>query len=183
MKICGIDEAGRGCLAGSLAVAGVVLNSKVDGLADSKKLSAKKREEIFETIKENSNYHIVLINSEKIDEIGLSSAIKSAIIEIMQNIKADRYIMDGNSSFGIENLEHLIKADDKILEVSASSILAKVTRDREIIELAKSYPQYQFEKHKGYGTKLHIEKIKEFGYSKLHRKSFKLKSLTEKTLF
>lgn len=183
MVICGIDEAGRGCLAGSLAVAGVVLKKDINGVNDSKKLSAKKREELFEIIKENSTYHIILTTSEVIDKIGLSIALKNSILEIMNLIKADKYIIDGNTNFGIKNLKAIIKADSKILEVSASSILAKVSRDREILELAKDYPEYQFQKHKGYGTKLHIEKIKEFGYSKLHRKSFKLKSMDRDSLF
>ncbi len=183
MSICGIDEAGRGCIAGSLAVAGVILNTQVDGLNDSKKLSAKKREELYEIIIKNSNYHIVLIDSLKIDKIGLSLAIKNAIIEIKNNLKIDRYIMDGNTNFGINGVEFLIKADTKVSEVSASSILAKVSRDRKILESAKLYPEYEFDKHKGYGTKLHIQKIKEFGYSPIHRKSFKIKSLTQKNIF
>lgn len=177
MVICGIDEAGRGCIAGSLAVVGVILNSKTNGLKDSKKLTPKRREVLYEIIVENSNYHLVMIDSAKIDEIGLSLAIKNAIIEIKKTLKADRYILDGNTNFGVDGVEFLIKADDKIPEVSASSILAKVSRDREILELAKIYPKYEFEKHKGYGTKLHIKKIREFGYSPIHRKSFKIKSL------
>lgn len=182
ISLCGIDEAGRGCLAGSLCVVGVVLKSDIEGLGDSKKLSSKKREALFEQIKQNSIYHIVLTDSSKIDEVGISQAIQDSLKEIMQKIKADRYIFDGNTNYKIPNLENLIKADDKVKEVSASSILAKVTRDREILDLAKDYPEYAFEKHKGYGTKLHIEKIKEFGYTKLHRKTYKIKSL-QKSLF
>ena len=183
MSICGIDEAGRGCIAGNLAVAGVILHNEIKELNDSKKLSAKKREELYEVITQKADYHIVSIDSVRVDEIGLSLCIKNAIIEIKEKLKADKYIMDGNTNFGVNGVEFLIKADAKVAEVSASSILAKVSRDREILKSAKLYPEYQFEKHKGYGTKLHIQKIKEFGYSPIHRKSFKLKSLNQKSLF
>lgn len=183
MRICGIDEAGRGSIAGSLAVAGVILNSKIEGLKDSKKLSEKKREELYPKIVASSYYHIVLTNSEEIDEIGLSNAIKNSLKEIIETLSADRYIFDGNNNFGVENLETIVKADTKIDEVTSAGILAKVTRDREILEFAKEFPKYQFEKNRGYLTKTHIEKIVKYGYSRVHRKSYRIKSLSERKLF
>ncbi len=175
--LCGIDEAGRGCLAGSLAVAGVILENNIKGLTDSKKVSPKKRELLYEEIIKNARYKIILTDSKTIDQIGLSQAIKESIIKIVKELNPTKTIMDGNTTFGISNIESMIKADDKILEVSAASILAKVSRDRLILKLSKNYPQYQFEKHKGYGTKLHIAMIKEHGRCELHRYSFKIKGI------
>ncbi len=180
--LCGIDEAGRGPLAGPLVIAGVVLKKQIKQLNDSKKLTQKKREELFEEIIKNSTYHIVFKNAKEIDEKGISFCIQSSILEIMENIQAKKYLIDGNTSFGILNLQHKIKADATIKEVSAASILAKVSRDRYMCEIAPKFPNYNFEKHKGYGTKAHIEKIKKFGRSSEHRISFKLKSLNENTI-
>jgi len=179
VNLCGIDEAGRGPIAGPMTVAGVLFKSKVDGLNDSKKLSEKKREFLFELIKENSYYHIVFTDATTIDEKGLSACIKHSILEIMENIEAQNYLMDGNTAFGISNLTFKIKADATVPEVSAASILAKVSRDRYMCKIAPLYPNYNFEKHKGYGTKAHIEAIKEHGYSDIHRRSFKLKALED----
>jgi len=182
--LCGIDEAGRGCIAGDLVVAGVLFKEgqSVAGLNDSKKISEKKRYELFEPIKEATLYHIVTITAKQIDEDGISKSMSRALSEIMQNLNADEYLFDGNTTFGIKNLQTMVKADAKVLEVSAASILAKVTHDRNILKDAKEFPEYHFEKHKGYGTKLHVEMIKQYGYSKVHRKSYKIKAL-EKTLF
>lgn len=187
-NLCGIDEAGRGPFAGPLVVAGVVLKNDIKELDDSKKLTEKKREKLFDIIKENSFYHIVFTSAKKIDQLGLSICLQNSIKEIMENIDAKGYLMDGNTAFGIENLHYLIKADAKIQEVSAASILAKVSRDRYMCEIASSYPNYSFETHKGYGTKKHIEAIKEYGYTDIHRRSFKIKQLEnfkikEPTLF
>lgn len=182
-KLCGIDEAGRGPLAGPLVVAGAIITKKIKGLNDSKKLSEKKREELFEQIKANTIHHIVFTDNKTLDNIGISAALKRSIKEIMEQINADRYLMDGNTSFGIQNLEHLIKADASIEEVSAASILAKVSRDRYMYEISHKYPEYKFDKHKGYGTKAHIELIEKYGYSDLHRTSFKIKSLEQPSLF
>jgi ribonuclease HII len=181
--LCGIDEAGRGPLAGDLVMAGCILQKPIDGLNDSKKLTAKKREILYETIiKEAQAYHIVSFSPHTIDKQGISQCLQDGLHEIMQTIQADYYLFDGNTNFGIKNLNHMIQADAKVIEVSAGSILAKVTHDRAIIENAKKYPQYHFEKHKGYGTKLHIAMIKEYGYCPLHRRSYKIKAL-EPTLF
>ncbi len=178
--LLGIDEAGRGPLAGPLVVAGVILKEKIEGLKDSKKLTEKRRERLFDEIKKKSLYKIVFVDNKRIDKIGISNSLKEAIEEIIESFKEIEnleMLIDGNRNFGIENLKFLIKADSKIDEVSSASILAKVSRDRYMKEIAKRYPNYQFEKHKGYGTKKHIELIKEFGYSDLHRRSYKIKSL------
>lgn len=177
MYLCGIDEAGRGPLAGPLTIAGVILNKPIDGLNDSKKLSEKKREALFDEIIANSTYHIVRFDASTIDEFGLSHCLSSGLREIMSAIGEADYLYDGNCSFGIVNLKTLVKADATVPEVSAASILAKVTRDREMVELAPLYPQYGFEGHKGYGSSMHIDAIREYGYCEIHRKSFKLKSL------
>lgn len=179
--LCGIDEAGRGPLAGPLVVAGVIINQQIKGLNDSKVLSEKKRERLFDTIQKNSSYHIVFTDARSIDERGLSSCLKRSIKEIMEALKeqADEFLMDGNTSFGISTLQHKIKADATIQEVSAASILAKVSRDRFMVEIASKYPKYHFEKHKGYGTKAHIEAIKKYGRCEEHRHTFKLKALDE----
>lgn len=180
--LCGIDEAGRGPIAGDLVMAGCILKEHVDGLNDSKKLTEKKREALYELIIKASTYHIVKFSPKQIDDDGISTCIKRGLQEIMQNLTCQEYLFDGNSNFGITGLPTMIKADGKIPEVSAASILAKVTHDRDILLEAKKYPQYQFEKHKGYGTALHVEMIKAHGYCEIHRKSYKLKAL-EPTLF
>lgn len=179
--LCGIDEAGRGPIAGPLVVAGTIINNEIKGLNDSKKLSEKKRENLFEEIKNNSFYHIVFTSSKVLDEKGLSACLRDSIKEIMEKLKnnADTFLMDGNTSFGIQTLQHKIKADATVQEVSAASILAKVSRDRYMCKIAPEFPNYDFEKHKGYGTKAHVEKIKTHGRCSEHRYSFKLKALGE----
>ncbi len=175
--LCGIDEAGRGPLAGDLVMAGCILREEVAGLNDSKKLTAKRREALFEQIIPHAAYHIVKFSAKKIDELGISQCLTQGLKEIMQNLKADEYLFDGNSTYGVKGLQTMIKADGKVPEVSAASILAKVTHDRDILEMAKKYPEYQFEKHKGYGTKLHIEMIQKHGYCEIHRRTYKVKAL------
>ncbi|MEN5386408.1 ribonuclease HII [Aliarcobacter skirrowii] len=178
---CGIDEAGRGPLAGPLVVAGVILLEDIQNLADSKVLSEKKREKLFDEIKQKSKYHIVFKSAKQIDDLGISFCIKESILEIMKTLQNDAssFLMDGNTNFGIENLQKEIKADAKYKEVSAASILAKVSRDRFMDSISENYPKYNFKKHKGYGTKAHVDAIKEFGRSDIHRFSFKLKALGE----
>ena len=179
MILCGIDEAGRGCIAGDLVVAGVVFENSIvpKGVGDSKKITPKRRELLYEEIINATQYHIVTISPQEVDSEGISKCMQRALSEILERLKAQKYLFDGNTAFGIENLETLIKADAEIPEVSAASILAKVTHDRNIIRDAKRYPEYAFEKHKGYGTKLHVEMIKKHGYCPIHRKSFRLKAL------
>ena len=175
-NLCGIDEAGRGPIAGSLVMAGAILTKEVDGLDDSKKLTEKRREKLYEIVKNSSKYFIYEVNAAKIDEIGLSKSIKECLEAIKQHFGEDaNFLFDGNSSFGVEGIPTLIKADAKVQAVSAASILAKVYRDRQMIEYAKVYPEYGFEKHKGYGTKAHLEAIDKFGYCEIHRRSFKIK--------
>ena len=177
-KLCGIDEAGRGCIAGDLVISGVILKNEIKGLMDSKKLTEKKRELLYPQIIKNSYHHIVSFSAKKIDEKGLSSCLAQGLEEIMQNLEAKVYLFDGNQNFGVLGISTMVKADTKVAEVSAASILAKVSHDRAIIEASKSYPLYRFEKHKGYGTKAHIAAIKEHGYCDLHRRSFKIKTLS-----
>lgn len=181
MSLCGIDEAGRGPIAGPLSVAGAIFINEIEELDDSKKLSEKKREELFDKIKENCHYHIVFKSAKEIDERGISACLKESIKEIMETLKdkCDEFLMDGNTSFGIDTLQHLIKADATIKEVSAASILAKVSRDRYMNEIAPKYKEYDFDKHKGYGTKAHVEAIKKYGRSDEHRVTFRLKALGE----
>lgn len=177
MKLCGIDEAGRGPLAGPLYIAGVILNEPISGLNDSKKLTEKKRETLFELVCRHSIYHIARFDAATIDEFGISACLAKGLEEIMTAIGNADFLYDGNSKFGVEGVRTLVKADATVPEVSAASILAKVSRDREMIELSTLYPEYGFEGHKGYGTASHIEAIRQFGYCDIHRKSFKLKSL------
>jgi len=191
VEICGIDEAGRGPIAGPLVVAGCVfriengelrIENYLNMLDDSKKLSEKKREELFDVIKQTCEYHIVFVDNKTIDKKGLSFAINYALKEIKNTLKAEKYLFDGNSNFGVEGIETIIKGDSKIKQISAASILAKVSRDKYMIEIADNYPMYNFKKHKGYITKEHIEEIKKHGFSDIHRKSYRLKAL-EPTLF
>ena len=180
-NLCGIDEAGRGPLAGPMVVAGVILEKDILGLNDSKVLSEKKREKLFDEIKEKSKYHIVFKSAKEIDDFGISFCLKSSILEIMEQLQefSNNFLMDGNTNFGIQNLQKEIKADAKYARVSAASILAKVSRDRFMDEISPLYANYNFHKHKGYGTKAHIEAIRKFGRSDIHRFSFKLKALGE----
>ncbi len=178
-NLCGIDEAGRGPIAGPLVVAGVVLESHIIGADDSKKLTAKRREALYEEIIKHAKYRIVITEASEIDAKGISYALKNSLLEIVTSLQAERYIYDGNCSFGVEKISTLIKADAKIEAVACASILAKVTRDRIMESLAPQYLAYSFKKHKGYGTALHIEEIKKHGLSDIHRKSYKIKSLEE----
>ncbi|EAH4945787.1 ribonuclease HII [Campylobacter jejuni] len=175
INLIGIDEAGRGALAGPMMMAACKLNKKLDGLCDSKKLSEKKREELYEIIIKNSNYLILSFSSEQIDALGLSTCLKTGLKLIKKHFKAENnFLYDGNTNLGINGIKTQIKADASILQVSAASILAKVSKDRAMNFLAKDFPCYEFEKNKAYGTKAHKELIAKFGICKLHRKSFKL---------
>ncbi|HEC1889788.1 ribonuclease HII [Campylobacter sp. US18a] len=175
INLIGIDEAGRGALAGPMMMAACKLNKKLDGLRDSKKLSEKKREELYEIIIKNSNYLILAFSSEQIDALGLSTCLKTGLKLIKKHFKAENnFLYDGNTNLGINGIKTQIKADTSILQVSAASILAKVSKDRVMNFLAKDFPCYEFEKNKAYGTKAHKELIAKFGICKLHRKSFKL---------
>ena len=181
--LCGIDEAGRGPIAGPLVMAGVILRSPVEGLCDSKQLSEKKREALFDVIVAHADYHIVRFSAQKIDDDGISACLANGLKEIMQVLGKADYLFDGNSTFGVRGLRTQVKADVDVPEVSAASILAKVTRDREMVAMAGLYPEYGFEKHKGYGSsQAHIDAIRTHGYCEIHRRSFRVKAL-EPTLF
>ena len=183
LALCGIDEAGRGPLAGSLVMAGVVLTGNVEGLMDSKKLTEKKREALYPQVIANSRYHIVSFSAEQVDELGISKCLHNGLLSIQEHLQGCDYLFDGNSTFGVDNITTMVKADDKIVEVSAASILAKVTRDREIVEQAKIYPEYGFERHKGYGTKAHMEALVKYDRCPIHRKTFRVKGLDDPVLF
>ena len=185
--ICGIDEAGRGPLAGPVYAAAVILpiGFEIKGLNDSKKISEKKREQLFDVICENAvSYSIGIATEKEIDEINILNATFLAMHRAVEglNIKPDYALIDGNQYPKIPMLteETVVKGDAKSMSIAAASILAKVSRDRFMLEKAKEYPQYQFEKHKGYGTKLHYEMLTEFGPSPIHRLSFLKKFFGEK---
>lgn len=185
--ICGVDEAGRGPLAGPVYAAAVVLplGLEIEGLNDSKKLSEKKREALFDVICEKAvDYSIGIATEEEIDEINILNATFLAMHRAVEGLKTrpDYALIDGNQYPKIPFVteETVIKGDAKSMSIAAASILAKVSRDRFMLEKAKEYPQYEFEKHKGYGTKLHYEKIIEFGPSPIHRRSFLKKLYGEK---
>lgn len=178
LHIAGVDEAGRGPLAGAVYAAAVILPEDIfiAGLDDSKKLSEKKREQLFDEICEKAvAYSIAYATESEIDEINILNATHLAMNRAVDglSISADYCIVDGNS---IKNMatphETMVKGDAKSVSVAAASILAKVTRDRYITELAKEYPEYGFEKHKGYGTKAHTDAILKYGVLPIHRKSF-----------
>ena len=179
LPICGIDEAGRGPLAGSLVVAGVILLNPIKNLTDSKKITQIRREKLFPIIKSNTKHHIVSFSAKQIDQFGISHCMKNALLQIKEYFGDCHYIFDGNTNFGVDNINTLIKADAKVPQVSAASILAKVTHDNEMIEIAKEYPEYGFEKHKGYSTKLHREAIIKHGRTPHHRYSFYVAGIDE----
>lgn len=183
--VCGVDEAGRGPLAGPVYAAAVILPTglQIPGLNDSKKLSEKKREELFEIITKNAvSYSVGIATEREIDEINILNATFLAMKRAVDGLEIcpDYAIIDGNREphTGIFE-ETVVKGDGKVMSVAAASILAKVSRDRFMLEMAKKYPQYQFEKHKGYGTKLHYEMISQYGVSPIHRRSFLKKILGE----
>jgi ribonuclease HII len=179
--LCGIDEAGRGPLAGSLVIVGVVLTDEVLGLMDSKKLTQKKREALYPLVIANSKYHIVSFSAKEVDELGISKCLHNGLVSIQKHLQGCDYLFDGNSTFGVENIRTMVKADAKVAEVSAASILAKVTHDREIVKMAEVYPEYGFEKHKGYGTKAHMEALVKYDRCPIHRKTFRVKGLDDIT--
>lgn len=183
-RVVGIDEAGRGALAGPLAVAACLLKSQIIGIKDSKQLSASKRTKLFGEIKSNSSYLILNFSSAQVDEFGLSWCLRTALLIIKAHFSAEKYefLYDGNTNFGVSKIQTLVKADSKVMQVGAASILAKVSRDTLMNEFDKSFVCYGFAHHKGYASKAHIEAIKKIGLSAIHRKSFHLKSL-EKSLF
>jgi ribonuclease HII len=185
--LCGVDEAGRGPLAGDVYAAAVILkkDAVIEGVNDSKKLSEKKREKLFDEIIEKSEaYCIATASVEEIDSINILQATMLAMTRAVKGlgITPDIALIDGNKAPEIDGVktQAVIKGDATSASIAAASILAKVARDRYMKEIAEKYPQYAFEKHKGYGTKLHNELILEHGPSEVHRKTFLRKLLNGK---
>lgn len=181
--VCGVDEAGRGPLAGPVYAAAVILPDGLEnlGINDSKKISEKKREQIFDIITANAvAYGIGFATETEIDKINILNATFLAMKRAVENmgVAPDLVLVDGNRKpgTGYEELT-IVKGDAKSISIAAASVLAKVSRDRYMRQLAEKYPEYEFEKHKGYGTKLHYEKIAQYGILPDHRRSFLKKIL------
>lgn len=176
--ICGVDEAGRGPLAGPVCAAAVILprNIEIVGLNDSKKLSEKSREKLYDEICEKAiRFGIAFASVEEIEEFNILNAAMLAMNRAIAQLEPqpELALIDGNRSSAIEiNSRCVIKGDAKCADIAAASILAKVTRDRYMLEMAEKYPEYHFERHKGYGTKLHYEALREYGPCEIHRPSF-----------
>lgn len=176
--ICGVDEAGRGPLAGPVCAAAVILprNIEIVGLNDSKKLSEKSREKLYDEICEKAmSFGIAFASVEEIEEFNILNAAMLAMNRAIAQLEPqpELALIDGNRSSAIEiNSRCVIKGDAKCADIAAASILAKVTRDRYMLEMAEKYPEYHFERHKGYGTKLHYEALREHGPCEIHRPSF-----------
>lgn len=183
INIAGIDEAGRGPLAGAVYAAAVILpvGTYIPGLNDSKKLSEKKRAELYDIICEKAiAWSVAYADEREIDEINILNATHLAMCRAVSGlgVKPGYCIVDGNSIKGLEvPYETMVKGDAKSASIAAASILAKVSRDRYICALAEKYPEYGFDKHKGYGTREHIDAILKYGALPIHRKSF-LKKIT-----
>lgn len=175
--IAGVDEVGRGPLAGPVVCAAVIMpiGDIIDGVEDSKKLSEKKRQVLAEIIKEKAiAYCIYQVSEEEIDRINILEAVKVCMTRAVEglSIKPDITLVDGVDTHLPINAEYVIKGDANSYTIGCASIIAKVFRDDLMCEYAKEYPEYSFEKHKGYGTKVHIDKIKEIGPCPLHRRTF-----------
>lgn len=178
-NICGIDEAGRGPLAGPVVVAGVIMpqDSKIEGVNDSKKVSEKKREKLYDLILEEAiSYSVSIIGQDVIDEINILNATKQGVTNVVEELelKPDLILVDALTHINTKGIPYdsIIKGDAKCYQIAAASIIAKVTRDRIMRQWDEIYPQYGFAQHKGYGTAKHIQAIKEFGLCPIHRRSF-----------
>lgn len=183
--ICGIDEVGRGCIAGPVCAAAVILPEGIiiDGINDSKKLSPKKREKLYdEIIQVALDYSVSYISQEIVDEINIRQATHRAMQNAVNELetKPEVLIVDGTDNIDFDDLDsfYIKQGDAHSQTIAAASIVAKVSRDRLMVKLAPKYPEYGFEKHKGYGTKLHAEAIRKYGIKEIHRKSF----MTDKIL-
>ena len=176
--VCGVDEAGRGPLAGPVCAAAVMLppGLEIPGLNDSKKLTDKKRRELYDVITAQAvSYGIAFASEQEIDEINILQATFLAMERAMQTLSPQPQLalIDGNRNSGISMPSRcVIKGDAKCADIAAASILAKVSRDRYMLEMAEKYPEYHFEQHKGYGTKLHYAALREYGPCEIHRPSF-----------
>lgn len=184
--VCGVDEAGRGPLAGDVYAAAVVFDDDtiIDEVNDSKKLSEKKREELFDVICEKAkDFCIATASVDEIEELNILGTAMLAMKRAVEGLecKPDVALVDGNRKPPVEcETVTVVKGDAKSQSIAAASILAKVARDRYMKQIAQDYPQYQFDKHKGYGTKLHYEMLDKYGISEVHRPSFLKKYLAEK---
>lgn len=176
--LCGVDEAGRGPLAGPVCAAAVILprGLVINGLNDSKKLSEKKREELFDVICEKAiSSATAFATVDEIEEMNILNAAMLAMNRAISKLepRPELALIDGNRNSGIEFPSRcVVKGDAKCADIAAASVLAKVTRDRYMLQMAEKYPQYGFEKHKGYGTKQHYEALREYGPCEIHRPSF-----------
>ena len=177
--ICGIDEAGRGPLAGPVVVAGVIMpkDSMIEGVNDSKKVSEKKREKLYDLILEEAiSYSVAIIGQDVIDEINILNATKEGVTKVVEglDIKPNLILVDALTHINTKGIPYdsIIKGDAKCYNISCASIIAKVTRDRIMREWDEIYPQYGFINHKGYGTAKHIQALKEYGPCPIHRKTF-----------
>lgn len=194
-NICGIDEVGRGPLAGPVVASAVIISkelfkdpSKFKGINDSKKLSVKSREKWYDFLVkcEKIKWGIGIISEKIIDKINILEATKLAMMEALKKMKPDFLLIDGNFMLEISDLNQkaIPRGDAKAISIAAASIIAKVTRDRMMRVFHEDYPQYGFDKHKGYGTQLHCEMIKKFGSCAIHRRSFEpIKSLPHNNSF
>ncbi len=190
-RIVGVDEVGRGCLAGNVTAAAVTFPAKMPRSArvrkflkeirDSKKLTPKKREEIFEALKSfpEITWKIARVSEKVIDRINIQKATELAMVRAVKKFHPlpDFAILDGSRFFsrGLETIQYklIVKADERVTSSALASVIAKVTRDRLMVRLAKKYPEYRFEIHKGYGTRKHRQALKKFGACELHRKTFR----------
>lgn len=176
--ICGVDEAGRGPLAGPVCAAAVILprGIEIEALNDSKKLSEKKRELLYDEICEKAiSFGIAFATVGEIEEINILNASMLAMNRAIAQLapRPELALIDGSRNSAIEiRSQCVIKGDAKCADIAAASILAKVTRDRYMLKMAEKYPEYHFEQHKGYGTKLHYEALREYGPCEIHRPSF-----------
>ena len=176
--VCGVDEAGRGPLAGPVYAAAVILprDAVIPGLNDSKKLTERKREELFEPIKTTAlSYGIAFATVEEIEELNILNATFLVMNRAIAQLEPqpELALIDGNRNSGIElNSQCVVKGDSLCADIAAASVLAKVSRDRYMLQMDELYPQYHFRQHKGYGTKLHYEALREYGPSPIHRLSF-----------
>lgn len=175
--VCGVDEAGRGPIAGPVVAAAIILpkNYKLEGLTDSKKLSEKKRKYYYDVlIKDAISYSISIVDVDTIDKINILEATKLAMNNAIKELKIKpEYILIDAVELNINNSRSIIKGDLVSISISAASILAKVTRDEIMYELDRLYPKYEFKNHKGYPTKRHLELINKYGVNNVYRKSYK----------
>ena len=174
--IAGVDEVGRGCLAGPVIAASVILKRPIKGLMDSKRLSSKKREDLSQIIIKNSIFAIGAADSQEIDQINILQASLLAMQRSLEKLdmQPKKVLVDGNHIFETSiEIEAIVGGDNLIPSISAASILAKVFRDRLMMAYSKEFPNYGFDKHKGYPTKLHKEMLKKYGLTRIHRRTFK----------